>query len=87
MNKTLTYIDNNFYRITPADAKAISFDGKLPRHGHQKAVYLAKLKSFGGTHGKDVLPLYTSHLRTAWLQHTPIDGKQTLALKVFYAPY
>lgn len=83
----LKYIDNGFYRITKAQAKRVSVDGKLPRIGYQKAVELEKLRGFNGIHGEKSLPLFNAHLRSAWIQETRVGSEMVLAIMVYYAPY
>jgi len=44
--KQLIHIDNNFYHLTPAQAKALSVDNSLPAHGYQKRADNSKLAQF-----------------------------------------
>ena len=76
---TVKHIDNNFFKLTPAQAKKLSIENRLPRPGHAIRANPELVKTLSLEYRGKVEPLATERLYgEAWIQLTPLrwfDGK------------
>jgi hypothetical protein len=73
----LPHIDNNFYKLTPHQAKTLVVGGVLPKHGYERQACRIKLKSV--TLGRlragrfqAFLDTFATESHTAWIIRTPL---------------
>jgi hypothetical protein len=83
----LEHIDNSFYKLTPAQAKALSFEGSLPRCGYALRANPAKLGDVQLSHRGEILSTRADKAEQAWIQRTPLNGEQVLALHLYFSPF
>jgi DNA primase len=84
--KTARHIDNSFYRLTPAQAKAFALEGKLPRDGY--ATRSKPLSELAGQVAfqvwdriaRDWKP-YSPRAKEGWIQRTPLTWHDGEAVK------
>jgi hypothetical protein len=79
---TLKHIDNDFYQLSPKQAKEFSVDGQLPRPGYQKKADISKLKGLMADHSGRIEPLDIADSDTAWIQQTKTWGKMVWAVMI-----
>lgn len=73
---SLRYIDSGHYHLTPAEAKRISIDGKLPEHGYEK-----KSKPLAGLIETDI-PGELSDF--GWITRTRLNGEEIWAIHAIW---
>lgn len=87
----LKHIDNSFFELTAAQAKSLTVDGELPRHGYEKKVlnfagiellywHAGKWRATEGAQPKDANPV-------AWVQRTIVNQKQVWAIRFHFSPH
>lgn len=89
----LTLIDNCFFRLTTSQAKALCMDNKVPRPGYAMKANKEKLAEvklgevdfrLGPTGTWKEFTWKAVNAREAWVQRTPVQGKQVWALQLCY---
>ncbi len=78
----LKYIDNNYYMLSPKQAKEFAVDGKLPRPGYEKKADISKLKGLKADIQGRIQPLDISDEDSAWILPTVTWGKQVWAVRI-----
>lgn len=91
----IKHIDNSFFKLSAAQAKELSIDGKLPRHGWEKRADASKLATVELEYSNRTQPAGTASKATeAWIKRTPLSwfggnavaGGSTWALHLYFPP-
>lgn len=74
----IKHIDSSFYRLTAAQAKALSIEGRLPRIGHEIRADPEKLKNVHLLHRQrgqwvNSTPGMAAKAHAAWIKRTPVS--------------
>jgi hypothetical protein len=75
----LRHIDNNFYYLTPRQAKSLCVENVLPKHGYERKANFEKLKDVELVYRTYSVALSKQHYKQAWISRTPLsywDGKK-----------
>lgn len=98
LDMNLPHIDNNFYKLTPVQAKKLVVGGVLPKHGYERQACRIKLRAvtLGRLRDGRFQPFIDTRAvdsHTAWIKRTPLrwwNGKDitegwTWALHCYFA--
>jgi hypothetical protein len=86
----LTYIDNGFYKLTPAQAKELCMGNVLPRHGYEmradrqvlENVKIGKIDYTFGPNGTwREFPFLAKNAHSAWVLRTKLSSWQGKEIK------
>jgi hypothetical protein len=82
------YIDNSFFRLTAAQAKELSIENRLPRHGYEMRANPEKLASVELLYARPIDGKYVpsertkaSNAKSGWIQRTPLSWHDGAAVK------
>ncbi len=81
--KVLKYLDNNYYILSPEQAKELSVDGQLPRPGYEKKADLSKLQGYQVDFHGQIQPLKISPDTLGWIHLTPVGNEQVWAIRLY----
>lgn len=80
----LRHIDNSFYKVPTAYAKAMTIEGRLPKCGYESRVKRSELAKcvlvYSRTRGKPEM----HGIRDAWLSRTRVWDKEVWAVHILW---
>lgn len=80
--QTITYLDNNFYILSPHQARLFSIDGQLPRSGYEKKADMSKLQGVMVNSKGRNKPLELSNTDEGWILPTQHGNDTVWAIRI-----
>jgi hypothetical protein len=79
----LTYLDNNYWILSPRQAKDLSIDGTLPKPGYEKKADVSKLKNYVfNSRRTPNSPIDVSNIKTGWIHQTPHGNELVWSIRL-----